>query len=188
MAQGLPRWELPKVEAPERGDAAYDVFASAANAAIANAGTGQTTTVQAIGSAAPAVGVVHSSASRLLLQRFRDVGAELVQSGAEWVGLFGSRSNWMTRLTAAAVSLVLVSGLSLLLATTDGPSPLDELSPDELQLSESASLAPQTLYRDRSVQPAGASEEAGQVQSADYQASAAPRPRGAWLEGRIELE
>jgi len=127
----------------------------------------------------------------------RDTGVDLVSSAGEWVGLIGPTSNWMSRLTCAAVALVLVSGLSLLMATSEPSPKVDDVAIEAFKATEPGEGSTSPI-RENPVQQTGAQEppagEAnardrnGPIESAVYQTTTAPRNRGAWLEGRIELE
>ena len=205
--QTLPRWEVPNVAAPLSAPASLSkpVAVSHPEPIVshpASSVTAATDVAIADFSVAepPSITVSVSQDIRPHKGRWkawRNAGIELVSSVGEWVGVVGPTSNWMSRLTCAAVMLVLVSGLSLLMATSEPPVPVDDVAIEAFRSSESVE-GPIVPTRENSVQQTGgreapareanAQERSGPIESAVYQTTDAPRNRGAWLDGRIELE
>ena len=104
-------------------------------------------------------------------------------NAGEWIGICGSQATVLSRLTAAAVGLVLVSGLSLLICPTETAKVQSEPA-DDIQLVEVLDVEPLDSAPTSRVVTAhaeGASHR--RVQPTRFE-----NRRGAWLSGTIETE
>jgi hypothetical protein len=119
-------------------------------------------------------------------------GTELASQFGEWMGVTGPRATLMSRLTVAAVGLVLVSGVSLLLAPGDAQpqsqaTALNVVPATHVVVERTA--APRALPKPRGeiIQIQADTSTPSTVEAATWQSSPT-KARGAWLEGTIEPE
>lgn len=120
----------------------------------------------------------------------RDLARTATQSLAhagEWIGVSGPKATLLTRLTAGAVGLVLVSGITLLMCPADS-TPQAAQTDEDVQLVEVMEVETVEAVTRPGKQVVHAHVDGPArrpVEPSVWQSAAA---RGAWLAGTIETE